>query len=499
MTETMSAPFDVLDFVHSPHANKLSGATISKDDWKFIATSFKIQYSSSDTKKQIANRVIKELISREKLDPSVSVSGTAPWISQKTVESDSSDNGSELGSDTSETRERRQSVDVGKLNMERVAARERAEASERLLELERIKMREQMELELRKIEATRQAKEVELQIELRKTEAEERKLALELQLAKFKVDNPGTLPENKPMGSAVEQQFDVSKYASLVAMFDEKDPEGFFEQFEKIAVNLGWNKKYWAVLVQTKFIGQARQVYTSLNASDSMDYDMVKTTVLTAYDQVAENYRQQFRSHKKSSDRTYIEFAEDLSRQLQKWLKACHVEDFASLKELILLEQFKRVIPPEVRVYLDERETPNARSAARLADKYVLTHRLSDVSGRAGYFVKDCSSNDTYRDSGYGQSVRDSNVRSPEMYNYGKNYNYDKGKQGRNSDLWCTFCKKRGHLITDCYQPDCRNSRWYGWKPKPTPSRSVQPSLNVQVESVKEGVSDFDVQTLTET
>lgn len=62
----------------------------------------------------------------------------------------------------------------------------------------------------------------------------------------------------------------------------------------------------------------------------------------------------------------------------------------------------------------------------------------------------------------YGQNVRENNVRTPEMYNYGKGYNYDKGKQGRNSDMWCTFCKMRGHLNTDCYQSDCKNSRWYG-------------------------------------
>ena len=107
--------------------------------------------------------------------------------------------------------------------------------------------------------------------------------------------------------------------------------------------------QFWTVMVQTKFTGRARQVYNNLSSEDSKDYETVKKTVLLAYDQVAETYRQRFRKAQKPQTSTYIEYMDDLSRLFDKWLKSLEVTTFNSLRELMLSDQFKFRVPPEIK------------------------------------------------------------------------------------------------------------------------------------------------------
>ena len=76
-----------------------------------------------------------------------------------------------------------------------------------------------------------------------------------------------------------------------------------------------------------------------------------------------------------------------------RWIKACQIDNFKDLENLILLEQFKRTMPKEIQLHLDEREVKDIHSAAILADSYALTHKKFNVrsqglAGGKGY-VKD--------------------------------------------------------------------------------------------------------------
>lgn len=349
------ASFDVLDFVCSPDPDKLVNVPITRDQWKFIAMYFKIPFSTSDTKEQLKCTVINDLISRKLLPPTVrdlNFQTTDPDLSRE--ENLMSDGESEERYEARTENPRRQSVDFGRLKMERIIAQEKAAAQEKLMQLELMKIKEQAELEQVRLAAERQTKreeielhQLKLEIEREKAQAEDRKMKHEVELAQLNRDNPRILRSGA-------DTLDISKYSQLVASFDEKDPEAFFSQFEKLAMNLEWDKKFWPVLVQTKFVGRARQVFVGLDGQDSMNYDIVKTTVLTAYDQVAEKYRQQFRNYQKTNDMTYVEYAEDSQRFLNKWLHSRQVTTFESLKELLLMEQFMLKSSPEIRVYLEE-------------------------------------------------------------------------------------------------------------------------------------------------
>lgn len=60
---------------------------------------------------------------------------------------------------------------------------------------------------------------------------------------------------------------------------------------------------------------------------------------------------------------------------LDKWCHASKVDDFASLRELFLLEDFKGCLPERVVLYLNEQKASTLSQAAVLADDFVLTHK----------------------------------------------------------------------------------------------------------------------------
>ncbi|RXN38034.1 Retrovirus-related Pol poly from transposon [Labeo rohita] len=110
-----------------------------------------------------------------------------------------------------------------------------------------------------------------------------------------------------------------------------------------------WPMSIRIVMLQTVITGKAQEAYAALTMEDRKDYDKVKVAILKAYELVPEAYRQRFRS----------------------WRK----DDFEKLRDLIILEQFKNIVPEYIATYINEKKPRDAMEAAVLADDYVLTHK----------------------------------------------------------------------------------------------------------------------------
>lgn len=67
----------------------------------------------------------------------------------------------------------------------------------------------------------------------------------------------------------------------------------------------------WIVLLQCKLMGKAQEVVSSLSNEISMIYDVLKESILYAYELVPEAYRQNFKNHKKTNGQTYVEFSHE--------------------------------------------------------------------------------------------------------------------------------------------------------------------------------------------
>ena len=66
-------------------------------------------------------------------------------------------------------------------------------------------------------------------------------------------------------------------------------------------------------------MGKARAVYSALSVEESGQYEVVKMSILKAYELVPEAYQQKFRSTKKSEKQTYIEFGREKEMLLDRW------------------------------------------------------------------------------------------------------------------------------------------------------------------------------------
>ena len=133
----------------------------------------------------------------------------------------------------------------------------------------------------------------------------------------------------------------VDKKVSFVPDFVGNKAEDFFLQFEKVAELKGWPEEEWALLVQIKLKGRARESHNGLTVEECRDYALVKETVLSTVRVDPEVYRQKFREARKSYNGTYLEMARECTITLEKWLKSENIRSMEDMKQVILLEHFK--------------------------------------------------------------------------------------------------------------------------------------------------------------
>ncbi len=89
----------------------------------------------------------------------------------------------------------------------------------------------------------------------------------------------------------------------------------------------------------------------------------MKLAILCAYELVPKAYRQKFRGHK---NKFLPEICREKSMLFDKWCSATKTEEFDSLRQLILLEEFKGCLSERVVVYLSE-QMVNSLSQATVA------------------------------------------------------------------------------------------------------------------------------------
>ena len=223
-----------------------------------------------------------------------------------------------------------------------------------------------------------------------------------------------------PSGSA--PTFDINKNIALVPVFRETEVDAYFLAFEHIASALRWPSEVWPLLLQCKIYGKAQDAVAALPVEESLSYEHVKSAILRVYKLVPEAYRQKFRTCRKPSDQSYVEFAREKGTLFDKWCSSCEVADYKSLREMVLVEEFKRCLPDRIVVYLNEQKVSSLSCAAVLADEYMLTHK-------AAFGPQTGSVSDGRRSSASG---------GPTSNNVQK------------EDRECFYCHKTGHVIANC-------------------------------------------------
>ena len=355
--------FKLENFVAAPSMELLNLA--KKTDLLNIADHYALtSVKPSMLKHEIKNILIKFLVDEEILDPSAlsSVLITQTDLQFRELEIQRQ---IQLEKIKFEQEER---IRVEQLEREERMQKEKFEREERMqkkkLEMEERIAKEKLLFQEKEKENERllQEKEQERQYNLRMKE-------LEMQ------------DKVKPKPSDLGTHFDVTKHIRLVPPFPEKEVDKYFLHFEKVAENLKWPKEHWTLLLQSVVIGKAREIYTQISLEQSSDYDKVKELILKAYELVPEAYRQKFRNCRKENDQTHVEFARTKEQLFDRWCSSKKIgSDYPKLRQLMLVEEFKRCINSDVKSLLDEKEVETLEKDARLADVYTLTHKVSFVS-----------------------------------------------------------------------------------------------------------------------
>ncbi|CAI5663468.1 uncharacterized protein LOC102079919 [Oreochromis niloticus] len=344
--------FSLDDFVTSPSWDKI--AKCRKADLLIIASFYDVQVSYSARKAEVKDALCAGLVERGIL--SALKAAEQPGGAGVKVAPETEPEADAKGSDVAE--------------VESDAAEVESEAAESGTAGEPLAGRstEDLRLTLRIREVETRAKELEVQAMHLRVRA--------LELERKPSTSVSTSASNHPSTSTtVSTGFDITNHVKLVPPFREAKVDSYFNAFERIAAALSWPKESWPLLLQCKLVGKAQEVCTSLSIEDSLDYDIMKKTVLQAYELVPEAYRQKFRKCEKTANQTFVEFAREKGRLFERWLQASKVKDLEGLKELILLEEFKKCLPDQVVIYLNEQKVTSLAKAAVMADEFTLTHK----------------------------------------------------------------------------------------------------------------------------
>ena len=313
---------------------------------------------------------------------------------------------------------------------------------ERERELEREKIERELEREKMK---------VEYEMKERENEMKERESQRQFELEKLRL-------LKKSEVSPVISEFDAAKNIRLVPKFQEKAVEKYFPQFEKVAENLKWPKKYWSTLLQSVLIGKAAEVYSALAIADSSDYDKVKAAILKAYQLIPEAYRQRFRRYKKFDNQTFVEFAREKEDLFDQWLRSQEVDNFQNFRQLILVEEFKDCVHQDLRTHLEDKNVRTLDEAAVISDTYTLSHKKNFWSKNQSSSSLKGSESDK-KNVSESKSSSTSNSQSPlnSGSTSGPRSGRSEGSSGVGSLPTCTYCKKRGHLISECFKLKRKN------------------------------------------
>ena len=304
---------------------------------------------------------------------------------------------------------------------------------EREREREREREERETERERRKREGKRKGKTRERRKEKGK---DKREREFQLRMREIEMQERANQPKQK-----IEYNFDVTKHIRLVPPFQEKEVDKYFLHFEKVAENLNWPKEHWTLLLRSVLIGKAHEIYTQLGVEQSHHYETVKELILKGYDLVRETYRQKIRNCKKDSNQTHVEFARSKEQLFDRWCCSKKIDqNYDKLRQLVLVEEFKRGIQSDVKTFLDEKQVETSEEAARLADDYYLTHKVSFIAK-----PKPTSSHPQNKFMSGNSSGMPSQSNTPKP-----NSTSETKSQYPLSRPTCNYCKKPGHLVSEC-------------------------------------------------
>ncbi|KAJ0058012.1 hypothetical protein NL108_007232 [Boleophthalmus pectinirostris] len=170
----------------------------------------------------------------------------------------------------------------------------------------------------------------------------------------------------------------------LLPLAPDDDIEHFLTTFERMAQVCRWPEEEWAVRLVPLLTGKARSAYVAMDMKDTEDYDKVKEAILSKYEITTETYRRRFRSLKIEPGETPRELYVRLKELFMRWIQPGKIT-IQQVCENLILEQFLRMVSPELEIWIKEHDPATAEEAARLAEVFTSARKGT----RTSYFGRE--------------------------------------------------------------------------------------------------------------
>ena len=224
----------------------------------------------------------------------------------------------------------------------------------------------------------------------------------------------------------------------LPTLKDGDDISSYFVRFERICEMLNIPETSYAVTVGSLITGKTVDIYASLSADVTKNYDRLKSALLLAFNKTPDGYRHEFKSSRIRHDETFSQFYGILSRKLDYCINSIEIEHtFDALKDFVICDQIVSTMNPELRLYVKERAPSSTEELLHLADSWSSARKKFQNGNSPNRFAtKEKSfveSEETRADAPASPNPKDT-PPSPKS----------------KSEVICHYCKRRGHYKSEC-------------------------------------------------
>ncbi|XP_067288440.1 uncharacterized protein [Pseudorasbora parva] len=240
----------------------------------------------------------------------------------------------------------------------------------------------------------------------------------------------------------------------------EEDIEHYLMTFERIAQACNWPRPDWVLHLLPLLTGKARAAYVAMEPDDSLNYDCVKQVILDKFEINPETFRQRFRAFNVRDDETPRELYVRLKDLYGKWMVPGR-RTKQEIGDQIVLEQFLKLLNPEVRTWVKQNGPTSSKQAAELAETFMAARRSLHQPRRWQGVNHSAIGKSGDAKGGGLRNFDDDDSRKLETSSAQSNNRQAGGvsQYNRRSVIICHACGQPGHKKPDCPVQNVSNTR----------------------------------------